>query len=314
VILALCSKNNPEDALEVLDRHPHMLLRREHFAAMRINWQEKALNLQEIARELNIGLDSLVFLDDNPVEVARVRRQVPEVLAYQLPRAPERYAAFLAGLPVFEVLSLTEEDRRRGEEYRQQAQRRHLESSCTSLEEFYRKLEMRANIAPATPATLPRIAQLTQKTNQFNLTTRRYTEAEIAARLAAGEWQVYTLELEDRFGKSGLVAVGILRPEGDAMWIDTFLMSCRVMSRTVEQTFLHHLATVAARQGYRRLIGEYIRTAKNNVVADFYPSQGFTPVRVSQTGSVWALPLHGLTLRPSPYIDVIHHEERVTWT
>lgn len=304
VILAVCSKNNPTDALEVLEQHPHTVLRKEHFAAMRINWVDKASNIRQLARELNIGLDSLVFLDDNPAEVAQVTQELPEVLAYRLPKEePERYAEFLAGLPLFDVLTLTDEDRRRGEEYRQQSLRRELEESCTSLDDYYARLEMVARVSPAAEEIIPRIAQLTQKTNQFNLTTRRYTEQEIRANVAAGAWHVYALELDDRFGKNGWVAVGILRPApgGEEVWIDTLLMSCRVMSRTVERTFVALLSDEARRLGCRRLMGEYIPTAKNPMVAGLYPSLGFEP---GAREGVWVLDLQRQRVEPSPHIQV----------
>jgi FkbH-like protein len=304
VILALCSKNNLADALEVLETHPHSVLRKEHFAAMRINWVDKASNIRGLARELNIGLDSLVFLDDNPAEIAQVTQDVPEVLTYQLPREePERYAGFLESLPVFEMLSLTDEDRRRGEEYRQQSLRRELEENCTSLDEYYARLQMRARVSPATDELIPRIAQLTQKTNQFNLTTRRYTEQEVRANIASGAWHVYALELDDRFGKNGWVAVGILHPAegGEEVFIDTLLMSCRVMSRTVEGTFVSLLASEARRLGFARLVGEYIPTAKNGVVAGMYQSLGFEP---GAREGLWVLDLAVRQVEPSPHIEV----------
>jgi FkbH-like protein len=305
IILALCSKNNPENALEVLDKHPHTLLRREHFAAMQINWTDKATNVRQIASDLNIGLDSIVFLDDNPAEVAQVQEALPDVLAYRLPREPEHYAGFLQGLPVFDVLKLTDEDRARGEQYRQQSLRRSLEESCQSLEEFYTRLNMTATFSAATDGLIPRVAQLTQKTNQFNLTTRRYTEQELRANLASGAWHAYALDLDDRFGKNGWIAVGILRAETDEeMWIDTLLMSCRVMSRTVEQTFVCHLATEARKRGFRRLVGEYLPTAKNTMVAGLYDTLGFRAAEGADAGRLWSLDLAHMELQPSPYIRV----------
>lgn len=288
IILAICSKNDPETALEVIDKHPNMVLRREHFASMRINWADKAANIREIVQELNIGIDGVVFLDDNPAEVELVRAALPEVLSYRMPAQPEEFVAFLRSLPVFDMLTVTDEDRRRGEEYRQQAARRALRTESATLEDFYRQLEMKARIAEASDLTLPRIAQLTQKTNQFNLTTRRYTEQELRERITASGWHVYSLQLEDRFGDNGLVAVGILRPEAELMWIDTLLMSCRVMGRTVEQTFVYHLAVEARRLGYKKLMAEYIPTRKNKVVADLFPSLGFNPVGTLTSESVAA--------------------------
>jgi len=325
IIIGVCSKNDPRIALEAIDNHPHMLLRQEQIASMRINWDDKASNIREIAKELNIGVDSIVFLDDNPAEVGLVRMALPEVLAYQVPAQPEKLVGFLRSLPVFDLLTITSEDRGRGEEYRQQAARRALETQSASLEDFYRQLAMKAQFRQANESTLPRIAQLTQKTNQFNLTTRRYTEQDLRDRMTSGEFRVYSMNLEDCFGDNGLVAVGIIRPEGSDAWIDTLLMSCRVMGRTAEQSFVHHLAVQARNLGCTRLMAEYIPTRKNGVVSELYPSLGFVPAECSgpaeqetavtaSPGSsgdspgdglrVWYLDLVDLKLSPSAYVSV----------
>lgn len=308
IILAICSKNNEEDVLEVFEKHPFMILKPKHFASMRINWKDKASNIREIVEELNIGMDSVVFLDDNPVEVAQIRQLYPQILSYKLPSRPEDYVEFLRNLPVFDTLTMTEEDKHRGEEYRQQAERRKLEVASSSLEDFYRNLDMRARIFPANDGSIPRIAQLTQRTNQFNLTTRRYTEQEIKSKMLDSSWRVYSLELEDRFGKSGLVGVGILKIENGEIWIDTLLMSCRVMGRTVENSFIYFLATEACKLGFERLMAEYLPTAKNKVVANLYSSLGFQLISVECEGngrSVWCLDLADLKLSPSPYVPII---------
>ena len=180
ILLAICSKNNPDDALAAIDRHPGMLLRSSHFAAMRINWQDKARNLREIARELNIGLDAVAFLDDNPVEREHVRQEAPEAMVLPLPEDPMRYAQGVRDAPVFERLTLSEEDRQRNQYYAAGREIAALEQTVSSPEEFYRSLEQVAEVQPVNALTLARVAQLTQKTNQFNLTTRRYTEQQVA--------------------------------------------------------------------------------------------------------------------------------------
>lgn len=305
IILAVNSKNNPEDALEVLERHPHMILRPHHFASMRINWRDKASNIRDIANELNIGLDSLVFLDDDPVEVALMREQVPEVRSYQVPAEPWQLPSFIEELPDFEALTITEEDRQRGELYRQQVQRRQLEERSMNLEDFYRQLEMVATIEPVRPSWVPRVSQLTQRTNQFNLTTRRYTEADIQRMLQSDDTRVYALELVDRFGSNGVVGVAILKRRDAEIWIDTLLLSCRVMSRTVERTFLSYLSQQAIAWGGKKLVGEYLETRKNKVVADLYKRTGFECAACEDGRTVWVYDLAAGPLPPSPYVRLV---------
>jgi FkbH-like protein len=289
IILAICSKNNPEDALQVIRQHPAMRLREEHFAAVRINWEDKATNLRSLAEELNIGLDSFVFLDDSAVERSLVKQTLPEVVVPDLPADPSGYKSMLLRVSTqyFYKAGITAEDRRKGEAYRAQAERRKLESSATSLEQFYATLGMHAKIGRADSFTIPRIAQLTQKTNQFNLTTRRYSEAEVASMSQNPDCSIWWLELCDKFGPSGVVGVLILRrSQGNSWAIDTFLLSCRVMGRTAESAFL---AVVAKELEATELIGEYRPTSKNAVVKDLYPRLGFQPLREDSGATLWQL-------------------------
>ena len=209
ILLAVCSKNNPADAMEALSGHPGMLLQPRDFAAMRINWNDKARNLREIASELNIGLDTIAFLDDNPVERQQVREQAPEAIVIRLPEDPMDYARAVRDCPWFERLALSDEDRQRGEYYAAQRERVELERSVTSKEDFYRGLDQVAEMAPVNAQTLARVSQLTQKTNQFNLTTRRYTEQQIAGMAATPNWRVWSLRVKDRYADNGLVGVAI---------------------------------------------------------------------------------------------------------
>ena len=292
ILLAVCSKNNLSDAMEVLEKHPGMLLKPEHFAAFRINWTDKAHNLREIATELNIGLDALAFLDDNPVERERIRTELPEVNVVDLPADPMDYALALRKIPAFERLSLTEEDRERGRYYAEQRQRVQLEQSAASLEDFYRSLRQEMEISTVTPGTLTRVAQLTQKTNQFNLTTRRYSEQQIAAMAASPEWQVYLLRVRDRFGDNGIVGVAITHDTGEICEIDTFLMSCRVIGRTVESAFLTFLVDQARARGRTQIQGWFLPTNKNiDLVKEFYPHHGFKNIAGKDGGSLWSLEL-----------------------
>jgi FkbH-like protein len=304
VLLAICSKNNPEDALGVIRRHPAMRLREEHFAALRINWEDKGANLRELAEELNIGLDSFVFLDDNPAERSWIRQSAPEVLVPDWPADPAEYKIALLELSSshFCKLAITAEDRQRGHAHLAQAERRKLATASASLDDFYRTLQMRARIGLADSFTIPRIAQLTQKTNQFNLTTRRYTEAEIAAIGRDTDCVIWWLELSDRFGPSGIVGVLILKRQSPDTWlIDTFLLSCRVMGRTAENAFL---AAVARELGAARLIGEFRPTAKNFPVRDLYSRLGFQLLHRVQDGELWELNLANAPLKTPAWFEI----------
>jgi FkbH-like protein len=290
-LLALCSKNNPQDALAIIRDHPSMRLREEHFAAMQINWEDKATNIRAIAEELNIGLDSLIFLDDNPAERAWVKQSIPEVLVPDWPTDPSEYKTKLLELSdrYLHKLKLTAEDKKRGETYQAQAERKKLVESAGSLEDFYRGLEMKAKIGLADSFSIPRIAQLTQKTNQFNVTTRRYSEAEIRAFSEDSNHSVWWLDLDDRFGPNGIVGVLILKRDSKQTWrIDTFLLSCRVMGRTVENAFL---ATVSREIGAQRLIGEYRSTPKNTPVKELYRTLGFQAAEQTPEAQFWEMDL-----------------------
>jgi FkbH-like protein len=290
-LLAIASKNTYEDAFAILSEHPGMALRPEHFSAMRINWVDKVENIRSIADELELGLESFVFVDDDPVVRAWVASQLPEVAVLQLPADPALYRRALLEFEGFDALAVTTDDRRRPQLYRQRALAEELRRRTPTLEEFYADLDMRATIAPPTSHTLSRIGQLTRKTNQFNLTTRRYRDDEISDMTRDPRARVYGLSLEDRFGDNGLVGVGILRKREDDWWIDTLLLSCRVMGRTVETALLSFLAARVAELGGSSVFGEFVPTAKNGPSRDFYPSHGFE--RVDREGRVWRLDLAG---------------------
>lgn len=291
ILLALASKNNEADALEVIENHPAMVLRKSHFAAQQINWNPKSESLKRIAESLNIGLDSLVFLDDNPAERTQVRGELPQVLVPELPLDPMGYAGVVRSLAVLQRLTVSAEDRVRGKQYEEQRLREDLHRASGSLEEFYRSLEMVVSIRPVTPATLTRTSQLTQKTNQFNLTTRRYDEARLAAMLAESSWKSYTCAVRDRFGDNGLVGVCLLQASGSIWEIDTFLLSCRVIGRTVETAMLARIALDARKAGAERLSGSFIETAKNLPARDFYRNHGFICVSSNPGQTSWELDL-----------------------
>lgn len=287
IILAVNSKNNEADAMEALTSHPGMLIRPDQFACFRINWQDKAQNLREIARELNIGVDALAFIDDNPVERQRIRQELPEVFVVELPEDPMGYADALRDAPVFERLALSAEDKVRGKMYAEQRLRSELMQEAGSLEDFYRSLEMRVEIGPVTPMTLARVAQLTQKTNQFNLTTRRYSESEIGEAASSPNGRVFSIRVEDRFGDNGIVGVAVLRIAGAACDVEALLLSCRVIGRTIETAFLAFLAEEARKAGCERLSGWFLPTKKNAPVKDFYAQHRFVKAEETASGTRW---------------------------
>lgn len=279
IILALLSKNNESDVWRVFEGHPDMVLGREHVTAWRIDWNDKAANLVALSRDLNIGLDAMVLADDSSFERKRVQSALPEVAVIELdPTRPEDYRHILASCGLFDTLTLSAEDRARGAMYRDEAERRRLCCSMKDLDAFLRSLCMEAHIRSVDPMSLPRVAQQTQKTNQFNLTTRRYNEAQILALAESRDADVLTLRLTGRFGDAGLVGTCILRYENDTARMDSFLVSCRVLGRGVEQLLLAAASRRARDRGCRVVLGEYYATAKNGQTADFYARMGFDEV------------------------------------
>ena len=305
ILLAVCSKNTPADALEVIHGHPGMVLRPRDFAVMRINWEEKARNLREIAAELNIGLDSVAFLDDNPVERQHVREQAPETIVVDLPEDPMQYARTVRDCAWFERLTVSAEDRQRGELQAAQRERAELARTVTSKEDFYRSLEQAAEVAQVNGQTLARVAQLTQKTNQFNLTTRRYTEPQLEQMMAAEEWRVWSMRVTDRYADNGLVGVAIAKMEGELCEIDTFLMSCRVIGRTVETALLARLAADARERGAKVLQGWFLPTKKNAPAVDFYREHGFEAAERTEEGVLWKIDLTRNTVPPPAWVSVV---------
>jgi FkbH-like protein len=278
IILALCSKNNAADVWEVFNNHPDMVLKEKHIAAAEINWQDKATNLRQIAANLNIGLDSLVFVDDSEFEVNWVREAIPEMTVLHFPKDKTvEYRNILASCGLFDTLTISAEDRKRGAMYKAEAQRKKLQEEVPDLESYYKSLEMVIEVKFADNFTLPRIAQLTQKTNQFNLTTRRYSEADIKSYMEATDADVLSLKLMDKFGDSGIVGVCILKYNEQKAVIDTFLLSCRILGRGVEEVFIIQALKLAKQRGCEAVIGEFYPTAKNAQVKGFYPKQGFEP-------------------------------------
>ena len=305
ILLAVCSKNNPDDALRVLDQHQGMLVRREHFSAIRINWDDKANNLMAIAAELHVGTDALAFVDDDPVECELVRRQLPEATVIALPDDPNAYAATLADQPVFERLVLVAEDRARSVYYETERQRARLEESASTREDVYWALQQEVHVAPVTSATIARVAQLTQKTNQFNLTTRRYSEQEIAELASRPECRVVAARALDRYGDHGLIAVAITRDLGPLCHVEAFLLSCRVIARTIETAVLSHVVASARSRGLAAVQGWFRRTRKNAPAADFYQRHGFAAIEENGDDCLWRLELSRGDVLCPPWIRLI---------
>jgi len=278
VFLAVNSKNNEQDVLEVLNHHPDCLLKPHHFAVLRANWNDKVTNLREIAAELNIGIDSLVFVDDNEAECALVRELLPEVAVVQLGADPTTFEALLRQGGWFDTLRITEEDRGRTESVSADRQRKQLQTGAASYEEYLKGLEMTVTIERGGLENGPRISQLSQKTNQFNLTTRRYSEAQIRAFLEDANVLVYSVRLRDKFGDSGLIGVAIVVFDGTRAKIDSFLLSCRVIARGVEDAVLAAILEDCKTRGAAVVEGSFFPTAKNAMAADFYAKRGFTKI------------------------------------
>ena len=282
IILAVCSKNDEKNAVEAFEKHPEMALRRGDIAAFVANWNDKAANIRDIAETLEIGLDSLVFVDDNPAERAIVRQELPMVAVPELPDDVAGYAGRVADAGYFEAAAFTADDAKRREQYALNAERRASLDTATDMAGFLRGLEMTMQVQPISRVDLARVTQLTNKTNQFNLTTRRYTEADIERFMADPAVVTLQLRLADRFGDNGLISVLVARPDADwpedALLIDTWLMSCRVLGRQVEEATLDCLVRAARASGARTLIGSYRPTAKNAMVAEHYAKLDFEPL------------------------------------
>jgi FkbH-like protein len=305
ILLAVNSKNNYEDAVAIIDNHPYMLLKKKHFSALKINWRDKAENLREIARELNIGTDSLVFFDDNPVERASVKSSLPEVMTVDVPVDSSKYAAALREICDFEYLNLTEEDRKRNEMYAANIKRLESQKQAQSVDDFLAGLETTAVVACANEFTLPRIAQLTQKTNQFNMTTKRYSNDDISRMLESDRHMVFSCSVSDSFGDSGLVGVCIaeLDAERSEAFIDSFLLSCRVLGRDVEYAFLSAVISVLTDMGVKRIRSAFIKTSKNQPARDFYLNAGFTPESVESDKTIYIFKT-GDKLKEARHINV----------
>lgn len=285
VILSVCSKNNEKDALAVFENHPDMVIKKEHIVYPQINWNNKAENISKIAKELNIGLDSIVFIDDNPVERNLVKSLLPDVTVPDFPSQPYELRSFFENVynEYFGVYTLLDEDKSKLKQYKANIERKEMQSSSLSLDDYLKNLNTEVAISALDDFNLKRIAQMTQKTNQFNLTTRRYTESDISAKQASGD-EIFCISVKDKFGDSGITGAIILeKGENNSSWnIDTFLLSCRVLGRNIEQVFLLSvLNKLVEKYGEVNVHSEYLKTLKNEQVESFYENNGFELINSS---------------------------------
>ncbi|MFI5348079.1 MAG: HAD-IIIC family phosphatase [Elusimicrobiota bacterium] len=286
VLLAVCSKNDAANAREPFEKRPEMVLRLEDFSAFVANWEDKATGLRAIAKTLHLGLDALAFADDSPGERELVRRFCPEIAVVDLPEDPADYVRTLDAQRLFETVAVSSEDRGRAAHFAAEAERAALQQQAPDLASFLRGLEMRAETSPFQEADVARLAQLINKTNQFNLTTRRTTEAEVRALASDPAAWTLSVRLADRLGDYGLISAVVARKKGDAFEIENWLMSCRVLGRDVEKLVYNRLVEAARAAGAKSLVGRYVPTAKNGLVKDLFRGLGFS----AESDGVWRLP------------------------
>lgn len=291
VLLAICSKNDEQVALQAIRAHPEMLLREADFSALQINWADKASNLEIIAARLSLGLDSFVLLDDNPAERAQVRQALPAVAVPELPSDPAAYASVLLGAGLFEAVTFSAEDRLRAAQYADNLQRATLLAQSRDLGAFLRSLRMQAWFTTGGDVGWSRFAQLINKSNQFNLTTRRYTEAEVMALVADPATLTMQVRLSDQFGDNGMISAIIARPEAGDWVLDTWVMSCRVLGRAVERAVLNRIVAEARARGVGRLIGLYRPSERNGMVREHYARLGFARLTGTAEEDRWGLEL-----------------------
>lgn len=275
IIVAVCSKNTESIAREPFEKHPDMILRMEDISVFVANWETKVDNIRYIQSILNIGFDSMVFIDDNPFEREIVRSEIHDIEVPELPVDPSLYLEFLKGLNLFETTSFSTEDGERTKQYQEEAKRSSVKKLFTSEQDYLKSLSMKSHVKPFDNFTIPRIAQLTQRSNQFNLRTKRYSEQDIVLMLESECYNTLSFTLEDKFGENGLIAAVILEEKNNMLFIDTWIMSCRVLKRGMEQFIINELVKIAKAKRINQLIGEYIPTQKNVIVKDLYETLGF---------------------------------------
>lgn len=282
IVLAVCSKNDDANAREPFLSHPDMKLRLDDIAVFMANWKDKATNIRAIRQVIDVGMDAIVFLDDNPVERQLIKESFPDMCVPDLPEDPCEYLPFIQNLNLFETSSWTATDVERTASYQSEARRLEASEKYVNEDDFLSSLEMRGTVKPFVRFDFPRVAQLTQRSNQFNLRTVRYSEKQIEELAASSQHRTFSVSLQDKFGSYGLISVVILDRQDDAYFIDTWLMSCRVLKRGVEALVLNSIVAAAREDGVKEIIGEYLPTAKNGMVARHYDTLGFTPIEAGR--------------------------------
>ena len=284
IIICVASKNNEETAKEPFEKHPDMVLKLSDIAVFQANWETKVDNIRTIQGILNISFDSMVFLDDNPFERNMVREHIPGITVPELPEDPGEYLEYLYSLNLFETASYSQADKDRTKQYQVEAQRVSLQKTFSNESDFLKSLDMVSTVSGFTKFNIPRVAQLSQRSNQFNLRTIRYTEADVTALAEDPDVIDLCFTLEDKFGDNGLIAVIIMKKQdADTLFVDTWFMSCRVLKRGMEDFTLNTMVEYARKKGYKRIIGEYLPTPKNKMVEQHYIKLGFMPLSGTST-------------------------------
>jgi FkbH-like protein len=306
IILGLCSKNNLNDVQEVIHQHPDMMLKEDHITIKKVNWEDKATNLRNIAKELNIGLDSLVFIDDSDFEVNLIREQLPEVTVLHVPKKLHEYPGLLrANLGLFYHASATKEDLEKAKMYKENFQREEAKQKFEGIEDYLTSLEIELIIYKNDVSKVDRMAQMTQKTNQFNLTTIRYSEADIERFIEDSNVDLYCFEVKDKFGSAGITGLAIVEQEANASAnLNTFLMSCRVLGRNIEMAFIDYLLAELKSLDIKKVSAKYIKTYKNNQVESFYDKFHFDLIDSTELERRYELQLDKYNTKKVKYIKV----------
>lgn len=278
IILAVCSKNDEDKAKEPFEKHPEMVLRLEDISMFVANWEDKAGNIRNIQETLNLGMDSFVFIDDNPFERNLVRSMIPEITVPEMPEDPAKYVSFLQALNLFETISYSAADKDRTRQYREEAGRATLQKKYESYDDYLNELEMIGEAKAFDIFQAPRISQLTQRSNQFNLRTVRYSEDDIKRIMEDDRYVTLYFTLKDKFGDHGLISVVIMEKQEDALFVDTWLMSCRVLKRGMEEFIMNNIVEAAKANGFNKIKAEYIKTPKNSMVEHIYDDMGYTVI------------------------------------
>lgn len=307
IILAVNSKNNVEDAMSIINNHPHMLLREHHFSSLKINWNDKFSNIKEISKDLNISTDSMVFFDDSPVERELIKSMLPEVKVVEVPADTSRYADTLKNIVEFEFLKITDEDIKRNLMYKGNQRRIELRQQFKNIDDYLASLKIKVVIEYANKFSIPRIAQLTQKTNQFNMTTKRYSQTDIENMVKSENYFVLSCQVLDKFGDNGISGVCIIKMENTCAYFDTFLLSCRVLGRNVEYAYIHKIISLLRGKSIDHIYALFIRTEKNKANEKFYAQAGFTKSLSDEKEIIYSLESIN-ELKSIKYIEMIMNE------